>query len=130
VTSWPRTLDLRVEPDADLAHVVRHLLGGGVIAYPTETRALSEAAGAVLRQSIRADRDQPPFDRVTMDGIAIRHAAWSAGRRAFAVAGVQRAGDPANRLDDPDACYEVMTGAFMPEGAYCFVRYEDIDVSN
>ena len=27
--------------------------------------------GAVLRENIYAERDQPPFDRVTMDGIAL-----------------------------------------------------------
>jgi molybdopterin molybdotransferase len=32
---------------------------------------LTQAAGAVLRENIYAERDQPPFDRVAMDGIAL-----------------------------------------------------------
>jgi molybdopterin molybdotransferase len=50
---------------------------------PVESRPLASLAGAVLAQPVRAERDQPPFDRVTMDGIAIACAAWRAGQRSF-----------------------------------------------
>ena len=40
---------------------------------PAESVSLSDAAGRVLRQTVVAERDQPPFDRVMMDGIAISH---------------------------------------------------------
>ncbi len=43
---------------------------------PIESLPLTQAAGAVLRENIYAERDQPPFDRVAMDGIAL-----SRGRR-------------------------------------------------
>ncbi len=56
---------------------------------PIESRPLASLAGAVLAQSVRAERDQPPFDRVTMDGVAFASEAWRArcaplsrGRRA------------------------------------------------
>ncbi len=39
--------------------------------FGTERVALDAATGRVLRQSVQAKRDQPPFDRVMMDGIAI-----------------------------------------------------------
>ncbi|GAA0245449.1 molybdopterin molybdotransferase MoeA [Rhodanobacter caeni] len=39
--------------------------------FGTERVALDAAAGRVLRQTVQAERDQPPFDRVMMDGIAI-----------------------------------------------------------
>ncbi|KRA35544.1 molybdopterin biosynthesis protein MoeA [Rhodanobacter sp. Root627] len=39
--------------------------------FGTERVALDAATGRVLRQSVQAERDQPPFDRVMMDGIAI-----------------------------------------------------------
>ena len=35
-----------------------------------ESRPLVELTGAILREPIAATRDQPPFDRVMMDGIA------------------------------------------------------------
>ena len=59
---------------------------------PVESRPLAALAGAVLAQSVRAERDQPPFDRVTMDGIAIASEDWRAGQRRFRIAGTQAAG--------------------------------------
>ena len=41
---------------------------------PAEAVALDEALGRVLAAEVRADRDQPPFDRVTRDGFAVRAA--------------------------------------------------------
>ena len=35
--------------------------------FHKEDCAISEAHGRVLRSDLRADRDLPPFDRVTMD---------------------------------------------------------------
>ena len=49
---------------------------------PIESLPLTQAAGAVLRENIYAERDQPPFDRVAMDGIALSTAAAVAQRRA------------------------------------------------
>jgi molybdopterin molybdotransferase len=80
----------------------------------------------VLRADIRADRDLPPFDRVTMDGYAVRAAAVAAGTRTFTVEGVQAAGMRAFKLGaGADACLEIMTGAVLPDGADCIVPYED-----
>jgi len=59
------------------------LVRGQIHALPLESRPLESLAGAVLAQPVRAERDQPPFDRVTMDGIAFAYAAWRAGRRRF-----------------------------------------------
>jgi molybdopterin molybdotransferase len=80
----------------------------------------------VLRTDIRADRDLPPYDRVTMDGYALRVASLAAGVRTFRVEGVQAAGMRAFTLGpEADACLEVMTGALVPEGADCVVPYEE-----
>ncbi len=83
----------------------------------TETRPLHLAQGAVLRQTVVAERDQPPFDRVTMDGIAIGATAWERGERRFTVAGIQGAGAPAMELTGDAQCVEIMTGAMLPPGA-------------
>jgi molybdopterin molybdotransferase len=45
-----------------------------------------------LAEDVVAERDQPPFDRVTMDGIAIAYRDFAAGVRAFEVVGTQAAG--------------------------------------
>ena len=91
---------------------------------PVESRPLASLAGAVLAQSVRAERDQPPFDRVTMDGIAIASVAWREGARRFRVAGVQAAGRPPLSLEAADACIEVMTGAALPRGCDCVIPVE------
>ncbi|MEI6862500.1 MAG: molybdopterin molybdenumtransferase MoeA, partial [Verrucomicrobiota bacterium] len=50
-----------------------------ICTFPAEPCPLAAAHGRVLRSPIAADRDLPPFDRVTMDGFALRSAAWAAG---------------------------------------------------
>ncbi len=93
--------------------------------FPAEECALAEAHGRVLRQPLTADRDLPPFDRVTMDGYALRQAEWAAGRREFRIEGTQAAGMRPFKLSAaPGACIEIMTGAVLPEGADCVVPYE------
>lgn len=95
-------------------------------AFPAETCALAQAHGRVLRADIRADRDLPPFNRVTMDGYALRSSAVAAGLRTFRIGAVQAAGmRPAILGSEPDACVEIMTGAMLPEGADCVVPYEE-----
>lgn len=96
------------------------------LALGTEGVPLEQARGRVLREDLRADRDFPPFDRVTMDGIAIAFEHFSAGQRSFPVAGIQAAGAPRLQLEQTGACIEVMTGAMLPGGADTVIRYEDL----
>ncbi len=97
-----------------------------IVLLPAEDCPLAQAHGRVLRADIRADRDLPPFDRVTMDGYALRASALAAGKRNFRSEAVQAAGMRAGTLSaGPDACIEVMTGAVLPTGADCVVPYED-----
>jgi molybdopterin molybdotransferase len=86
-------------------------------------------AGSILRENIYAERDQPPFDRVAMDGIALSSAAVSAGTRRFRIAAMQAAGDPPLRLAAPGDCIEIMTGAMLPEGCDAIVPVERIEVA-
>jgi molybdopterin molybdotransferase len=92
---------------------------------PAEDCPLAQAHGRVLRQALVADRDLPPFDRVAMDGYALRHGAWPGGVRRFRVAGLQAAGTLPHSLPAGDACIEVMTGAVLPDGADTVVPYEE-----
>ena len=94
---------------------------------PAEACRIGLAAGRVLREEIRADRAFPPFDRVMMDGYALRSADWQAGRRSFHVTGTAPAGRPAVFLsENPGSCVEVMTGAPLPAGADSIVPLEEI----
>jgi molybdopterin molybdotransferase len=91
---------------------------------PIESLPLTQAAGAVLRENIYAERDQPPFDRVAMDGIALNSSSLSSNGGRLRVAGTQNAGDPPLTLPDPDSCIEIMTGAMLPAGCDAVVPVE------
>jgi molybdopterin molybdotransferase len=96
---------------------------------PAESVRIEDAAGRVLREAIRADRDMPPFDRVTRDGIAIARSAWEHGRRTFRIEDTQTAGRPPSRLRDPDGgCVQIMTGAVLPKKCDCVIQYEDLTI--
>ena len=98
--------------------------------FESENVALVDAAGRVLHQPVNAERDQPPFDRVTMDGIALDYTALSRGTRRFTVQSTQSAGDPVQTLADAGNCIEIMTGAVMPKGADCVIPVERIRVDD
>ncbi len=96
-------------------------------ATPTPTPTpISLARSGVSAQDILADLDFPPFDRVMMDGIAIRSESYAQGHRTFTVEGTQAAGVPALELVGQTVAIEVMTGAVLPRGADAVVRYEDL----
>ncbi|QDH17336.1 molybdopterin molybdotransferase MoeA [Swingsia samuiensis] len=99
------------------------LVLGYACPFGTERISLPEASGRILRQTIKAERAQPPYDRVMMDGVAYRYVA---DRREFLCHGVQRAGKPPKILPDGASCIEVMTGAVLPEGADVVVPVERI----
>lgn len=93
---------------------------------PAEIVRLQACAGRILRSPLHAERDAPPFDRVAMDGVAIRFGDGS--RRRFRIAGVQPAGSPALSLASADDCFEVMTGAVLPRGCDTVIPVEDLRV--
>jgi molybdopterin molybdotransferase len=106
-----------------------------LLTLPTETVSIDEANGRVLREAVLADRDFPPFDRVAMDGIAIRFADYQdgpreVGTRTFQIVGTQFAGQPQQALSEENTCLEVMTGSMLPQGADTVVRYEDVTIAN
>lgn len=98
--------------------------------FASESVDLAAASGRFLHQSVRAERDQPPFNRVTMDGIAVRFDALAAGIRQFNIQGTQHAGDPVQALAADDNCIEIMTGAVLPESADCVIPVERISIDN
>lgn len=102
------------------------LMRAALVPFPTEECSLTAAHGRVLRADLRADRDLPPFDRVTMDGYALRAAALADGHREFRLEGTQAAGMRPFKLSPAlNGCIEIMTGAVLPEGADCVVPYEE-----
>ncbi|MDB5146318.1 MAG: molybdopterin molybdenumtransferase MoeA [Mucilaginibacter sp.] len=97
--------------------------------YGTQSLPFEQALGYVLAENLEADRDLPPFNRVTMDGIAVKHAAIENGIHTFRIKATQAAGDEPVEINEPDECIEIMTGAVLPASVDTVVRYEDIDIS-
>ncbi len=92
-----------------------------------EDQALADSAGRTLRKPIMAERDSPPFDRVTMDGIAFK--SGDGTRRSYRIAGIQPAGTPPLSLASADECIEVMTGAVLPDGSDTIVPIEQVEMA-
>ena len=104
------------------------LIGQHLQCLPIESLPLAQCAGAVLRENVYAERDQPPFDRVAMDGVALASGAGPAGTRSYHIQATQAAGDPPLTLSGAGACIEVMTGAVLPLGCDCVVPVEELTV--
>ncbi len=89
---------------------------------------IDHATGRILAAPLVADRDFPPFARVSMDGIALAYRAFASGQKVFPLEGIQAAGAPQLTLQSPFHALEVMTGAILPEGTDTVIRYEDIHI--
>lgn len=96
--------------------------------YGAEITPFELTLGRVLAENIKADRDLPPYNRVTMDGIAINHSSIENGICSFHVKAVQAAGDPPAEISEPDHCIEIMTGAALPPSVDTVIRYEDLEM--
>jgi len=96
----------------------------------SEQISLLKSVNRVLAENIISDRDFPPFDRVTMDGIAIAFDNYEKGIRNFTIEGIQAAGVPQQKLITASGCIEVMTGAMLPAGTDTIIRYEDLKISD
>ncbi len=97
---------------------------------PVEAVPLDEALGRILAAPVLADRDQPPFDRVTRDGFAVRSAdVANAATQAVSlhVIGEAPPGRVFAGLLAPGQCVEIMTGAPLPPGADAVVMIEHTD---
>ena len=94
-----------------------------------ESVELLPAAGRTLAEPLLADRDQPPFDRATRDGFAVRAGEWAGGER-LAIAGQVRAGEIWTGGAMPaGAAIEIMTGAAVPPGADAVVMIEHVEAT-
>ncbi len=110
-----------------LAVVLREAAG---VAAPSKVEdvKLLDATGRVLAKAIVADRDQPPFDRSTRDGFAVR--ATDVGE-SLKVVGQVRAGERwTGAAVGAGEAVEIMTGAPMPKGADAVVMVEHTSLTD
>lgn len=83
-----------------------------------------EATGRVLAEDVLAGRDLPPFDRVMMDGFAVRAADIAGAPLTLPVMGEVAAGASAEEPLAPGTARAIMTGAPLPPGADAVVPVE------
>jgi molybdopterin molybdotransferase len=106
--------------DEALNVVQRH--GSSLQKLEVEAEPLLECLNRVLAEPVTADRDQPPFDRSTRDGFAMR-AEDSGG--PVKVLGQIRAGERWSGPPLERGCaIEIMTGAPVPVGANAVAMIE------
>lgn len=98
--------------------------------FGTETIPLENSINRILKEPIFADRDFPPFNRVSMDGIAVLTAAFNTGQRSFTIENIQAAGSKQLKLLTSTNCIEVMTGAILPLNTDAVIPYEQITIEN
>jgi molybdopterin molybdotransferase len=96
--------------------------------YGVEQISIENALGRILASPLIADRDFPPFNRVTMDGIALKYGNFQKGQRKFHIQSTQAAGEPQQSLVLDNECIEVMTGAILPMNTDTVIRYEDLEI--
>ena len=105
--------------------ILRNLLSVSI-----EEVNILQSSGRILAESIFAERDYPPFDRVTMDGIGIKFESFKNGRKSFKISGIHPAGAQPPVLTCMDSCFEVMTGSVAPEGVDCVIPVELLNIEN
>lgn len=90
----------------------------------TQSVALAQAAGRVLREPVTAQRDQPPFRSSAMDGYAINGTATPGAR--FRVIGRSEAGHGFAADVAPGQAVRIFTGAPVPDACSRVIIQEDV----
>lgn len=93
-----------------------------------KTVCLEDSLGLTLAEDVHSDLDQPPFNRVSMDGIALKRETLL-GSKKIQILGTISAGSEIQTLPSGNVCFEIMTGAVLPINANLVIRYEDLKIS-
>ena len=90
----------------------------------SERIPVTEATGRRLAEVVRLASDLPPFDRVTMDGYAVRAADVRDAPVVLPVVGEVAAGARGDEPLEAGQAQAIMTGAPLPPGADAVVQVE------
>jgi len=95
-------------------------------ALEPERVPLAEASGRVLREPVLAPEDQPPFDRSSVDGFAVR---LDDASKRFHIVDRIRAGDWKPRQLQPGEAVQIATGGALTGDGLQVVMKEDARAS-
>ncbi|MFY7706608.1 MAG: molybdopterin molybdotransferase MoeA [Flavobacteriales bacterium] len=104
----------------------KHIILEQTRSFGTTRVDFKDALGKILAEDLLADQDFPPFNRVMMDGIAIRFRDLET-HKTFNKIGIVGAGEMCSVIPNAGDCIEIMTGAKLPESFDTVVPYEDVD---
>jgi molybdopterin molybdotransferase len=113
-------------PDFSVADVWR-LLDERVQPLPPERVPLMQARWRLLASDVKADADQPPFDRSAMDGYAFIP---MDGPAKYRVIGTVKAGEVAARAPGPGEALRIFTGAALPTPGLAVLMQEEARVDS
>lgn len=91
--------------------------------------SLLDSLNHKIAVDVFSDSDLPPFNRVMMDGIAIRFAELDSFS-SFKIEGIQAAGKSSSFNQTAGSCIEIMTGAVLPTTFDTVIPYEDIVIDS
>lgn len=114
-----------------LEQAVCLLLGSCHKVEETELCQVLECSGRLLAEEVRAEGDQPPFDRSPVDGYALRSQDITGAEKANPVylevlEEIDAGAWPSYDLG-PGQAARIMTGAPIPKGADCCIYQEQTD---
>ena len=120
MTAAPGTTNRGASVDETLV-----LLAANICPLDTQPMSLGEAGGRVLREPVRAPEDQPPFDRSSVDGYAVR---LDDDSSRFCVVDFVRAGEWKPRQLQRGQAVQIATGGALPGDDLQVVMKEDVRV--
>ena len=97
--------------------------------FGSEEVELKNAFGKILKEDCHTDRNLPPYDRITMDGIAVNFDN-AASHKKLKLESIAPAGSAQTKLNDSSNAIEVMTGSILPLNTDTVIRYEDLTIED
>ncbi len=99
-------------------------------ATPLDTHSIpvENALSHVLVENVLADRPLPPFDRVAMDGFAVRSSDFEDGTARLKIVGQIQTGVASTTEIKPGEAIQIMTGAPCPASADAVVKIENCEI--
>lgn len=95
---------------------------------PSRSIAIEQAHSFVLVNDVIADRPLPPFNRVAMDGFAVRSSDFSKPEVVLKLRGRIQTGVESEVEIGPGEAIQIMTGAPCPKGADAVVKVESSEI--
>lgn len=98
--------------------------------FGVEKVSFLNSLNRVLSKPIIADRNYPPFNRATMDGIAISFGSYKKGIRDFTIIAMLAAGQKPIGIKKHNESVQIMTGAVVASSCDTVIPVEDLVIKN